>query len=76
MAKQFKVSMGPRSHIPLAQTPFEEGHARFVPESGELYIDAMVRGAQQRVRVGQLETIAKQKPEDMAEGDTWLEEVE
>ena len=76
MAKQFKISMGPRSHIPLEQTAFDEGHARFVPESGELYIAAIVGETEKRVRVGQRETVAKQQPVDMAEGDTWLEEVE
>lgn len=76
MLTQFKISHGPHSHIPLDQTAFDEGHVYFTPEDGKLYIDSNVNGENKRVRIGQQDTVAKQQPEDMVNGDTWLEEVE
>lgn len=47
----FKILEGPSSRIDLETTPFHQGWAYFTPDNAGLYIDTLVDGEPQRIRV-------------------------
>ncbi len=73
----FKISRGDSAKLlaDMTTVPFTEGHAYFTPDDPGFYIDALVDGAQKRIRISQKETVAAEQPANMADGDTWLKEV-
>lgn len=47
----FKILRGSSANIDTTTTPFHDGYAYFTPDDGGFYIDAVVNGNNERIRI-------------------------